>query len=442
MSKSFSPFFLSTCLFSLSLVCADSGLTEEEALAAFPVLQTSSISVESAKTPADLFPSNSETSLFAKEPLFPSHANPETPKAVAPKAQEVSVKPFTGKIKGRKVRMRLKADVESRIVREMHKNDLLLVVGEKGDFWVVEAPANTKAYVFRSFVLDNVIEGNHVNVRLEPSLDAPIIAHMNAGDEVQNPIISAINPKWLEITPPSSTHFYVAKDYVEYAGGPEVKIAHEKREKTAEQLLDSSLLLSKTEMKKKFEEIDFDRVVKGYHTVINDFSEFAEFVEPAKEALASFQEEYLQKRISYLDAKKEEEALAQKTKGVKYSLSDENSNTLISSQITDKMHTWDPIEEALYLSWSNINDNKSLGNYYEEQKLAAVEISGFLEPYTTPVKNRPGDFIVRENDVPVAYVYSTQVNLQSLVGTHVKLTAAPRPNNNFAFPAYYVLTAE
>ena len=106
------------------------------------------------------------------------------------------------------------------------------------------------------------------------------------------------------------------------------------------------------------------------------------------------------------------------------------------------MKLWEPIEEALYLSWANINDNKAIRDYYDEQKLASVEIAGIVEPYNTPVKNKPGDFIIRDKDVPVAYVYSTQVNLQSLVGKQVKLIAAPRPNNNFAFPAYYILSAE
>jgi hypothetical protein len=58
------------------------------------------------------------------------------------------------------------------------------------------------------------------------------------------------------------------------------------------------------------------------------------------------------------------------------------------------------------------------------------------------VKNKPGDFILRNKDIPVGYVYSTIVNLQSLVGKNVRLIAAPRPNNNFAFKAYYVLAAE
>lgn len=49
-------------------------------------------------------------------------------------------------------------------------------------------------------MLDNTIEGNRVNVRLEPNLEAPIIAQLNAGDKIEGQI-SALNSKWYEITP-------------------------------------------------------------------------------------------------------------------------------------------------------------------------------------------------------------------------------------------------
>ncbi len=354
------------------------------------------------------------------------------PKVVAKKvekAPEVSVNPFTGKIKGRKVRMRLRPDLDSRIIKELNKNELVTVIGEKGDFWAVQAPATTKGYIFRSFVLDGVVEGNHVNIRLEPSMDAPVISYMNSGDKVENPSISAINPKWLEIAPPEKTRFYVAKEYIEYAGGPEVKAQMDRRASTAEQLIDAAALLSKAELRKPFEEIDFDRVIRGFTTVITDYTDFPEFVEQAKEALASFQEAYLQNRMTHLETTEQ------------YA-SDPASETESAVSLTDKMRLWEPIEEALYLSWSNINDNKARHDYYDEQKLAAVEISGIVEPYTNPVKNKPGDYLLRYKDVPVGYIYSTAVNLQELVGRNVRLVAAPRPNNNFAFPAYYVLAVE
>ncbi len=421
MSKLFTTLCASLCVYSTSALFADAPLEiTSETMPEFPSAEVMQMPIEESIS------------------IKPIVAEPRVaPKKTPEKVPEVSVNPFTGKIKGRKVRMRLRPDLDSRIIKELSKNELVTVIGEKGEFWAVQAPAGTKAYIFRSFVLDNVIEGNRVNVRLEPSLDAPVIGHMNAGDKIENPTISPVSPKWFEITPPPQTRFYIAKEYIEYVGGPEVKAHMDRRASTAEQLIDASVLLSKAELRRPFEEVDFDRVVRGFNTVIIDYTDFPDLVEQAKESLATFQEAYLQKRIIHLESHPSEHYVTSSTK------SSEKSEELTNvSNPTDKMKLWEPIEEALYLCWTNINDNKTQRDYYEEQKLAAVEISGIVEPYTTPVKNKPGDFILREKDIPVGYVYSTQVNLQNLVGKNVRLIATPRPNNNFAFPAYYVLAVE
>jgi len=373
--------------------------------------------------------------VIVQEPVIAQAPPPPVVKPVV-KAPEVPFSPFTGKVKGRKVRMRLQPDLDSRIIKELNKNDFLSVIGDKGEFWAVEPPAGIKSFVFRSFILDNVVEGNRVNVRLEPNLDAPIIGHLNAGDKVEG-VISAINNKWLEIAPPSGTRFYVAKEFVEFAGGPEVKHQLDKRRLAAEQLLDATSLLSSAELRKPFEEVDFDRINKGFNIVISDYNDFPEYVEQAKESLASFQEAYLQKRISHLESLPKVE-----TKPAKNDFASDAAALESLYQVSDKMKSWEPIEHALFSSWTKLGENQTLDQYYEEQKLAAVTLTGILEPYNSPVKSKPGDYIIKDKDLPVAYVYSTVVNLQSLNGKQVKLIASPRPNNNFAFPAYFVLAIE
>jgi hypothetical protein len=381
----------------------------------------------------------------AAEPVVQTSVQPAAQPKVAPapivvKTPEVSVSPFTGKIKGKKVRMRLRPDTDSQVIKELNKGDLLCVVGEKGDFWAVQAPAGIKAYVFRSFVLDNVVEGKRVNVRLEPSTEAPIIGHLNTGDKIHGTVCEQHN-KWIEIAPPASTRFYVAKELVENVGGPEVKAQADKRFATAEQLLDASTLLGKAELKKSYDDMDIDRVTQGYKTIINEYSDFSDLVEKAKEQLASLQEAYVQKRLTAVNAK----PVSSKKHGHEEDAKESAAHATLSAQAaTDKMKMWEPVEEAMYLSWAAMNEDKDLDQFYDEQKVAAVPLSGILEAYSSPVKNKPGDFIIRDKDrdLPVAYVYSTKVNLQQLVGKKVTLLAAPRANNNFAFPAYFVLGVE
>jgi len=125
------------------------------------------------------------------EPTPPVAATPsELPlETTEPKVKKskpkTQFKPFTGKVKGKKVRLRTQPDLDSAVVKELQKGEYLLVVDETDDFWAVEAPSDLKAYVFRSFILDNVVEGNRVNVRLHPSTDAPVISHLNSGDLIQ-----------------------------------------------------------------------------------------------------------------------------------------------------------------------------------------------------------------------------------------------------------------
>ena len=345
-------------------------------------------------------------------------------------AKQVAVKPFTGKVKARKLRMRARADLDGAIIKDLGRGELVSVVAEKGDFWAVEPPANFKAYVFRSYILDNAVEGNNVNVRLKPNVDSPVLTHLNSGDKIKGSIC-AENNKWLEITLPSNTYFYVSKQFIENVGSPDVKVKHDLRKQAAFEAFETAQHVGKTELAKNFPEVDFDKVTHNFQVVMSEYSDFSELALSAREELSTLQEQYLDKRLSYVETKvpQEEELSAA-------------AQSQLFAAVTDKMKLWEPIEESLYLSWSNINDSRSLDEYYSEQKLSAATVSGILEPYTAPVKSKPGDFIIRENDLPVAYVYSTQVNLQNLVGQKVKLIGAPRPNNNFAFPAYFILSAE
>lgn len=397
MSKSFKFFYASLCVFSFHALFADGFSSEDAFDCSSAVSETQPISFTQQATEA--------------------------------------FEPFTGKVKGRKVRIRLKPNLESHVVAEMQADELLSVVGEKEDFWIVAPHNDIKVYVFRGFVFDDIIEGNRVHIRLEPSSDAPSVGFFHSGDRVTNPIISSINNKWLEISPPPQVQFYVAKQYVEYAGSPEVKEQFDKRVATAEQKLASANLLAKSDLHKNVEDIDFQKRVDSYNELINEYKDLAAISEQARDSLADFQEKYLHKRIHYL-----EELQSQNTYSDNLAEDGrfDEDNALCVNQ-TDKMKMWEHVEEALFLTWSNMHSHKTMPDYYKEQQITSSVISGIVEAYNSPVKSKPGDFILRDKDVPVAYVYSTIVNLQDLVGKRVSLIAAPRPNNNFAFPAYFVL---
>jgi hypothetical protein len=337
-------------------------------------------------------------------------------------------KPFTGKIKGKKVRLRASADIEGAVIGELNQGELISIVDDKGDFWAITPTAEAKAYVFRSFVLDNTIEGQRVNVRLQPSTEAPIIGHLNTGDKIEGRTCST-NNKWLEIKAPESTRFYVAKEFVEHAGGPEMKSQHEKRLSLGKQMLEASLSLAKSELKKSYDRIELEKVTGPLKGLIEEYADIKVVSAQATQELASLQEALLQKRITYLE---------NKARGI----DPQQEQALSADVVTEKMKLWEPAEEALYLSWSTANEDKNLENYYEEQKAEACALTGVVETYDTCSRNKPGDYLIKDQDQIKGCLYSTKVDLSQYVGKKITVYGIERPNNNFAFPAYFVVEAE
>ncbi len=399
----------------------------------FGICALSAVFADSSYEGVALAPSSIDPlEIVAPEIPEPMFVHPVVEEAPAVAIIEKPFSPFTGKIKGRKVRLRASADLEARVVKELSRQDLLVVVGEKGDFYAVEPPAGSKAYVFRSFILDGIVEGNRVNVRLEPSLDAPVIGHLNSGDRIDG-TLSSLNNKWFEIAPPHGTRFYVAKEYIDSIGGPEVKAKLDKRRMSAEQLLDAATLLTAAEMKKSYREMDIDRIQHNYQTVLSDFSEFSDLCDKAKQGLTALQEEYTQRKIAFLEEKAEINIA---------STGHESTSAHDMMNPTDRMKMWEPLEESLYLAWSSRNEDRSLDEYYDSQRQEGMVITGIVEPYVAPVKMKPGDYVIKDKDLTKAYLYSTQINLQDYVGKKVSVMVTPRSNNNFAFPAYFVLSVE
>ncbi len=372
-------------------------------------------------------------------------------------------KAFTGKVVGNHVRLRLSSELDSPIIQELSKGDLLVVTGEKNEFYAVEPLHNMHAYIFRSLVLDGVIEGSRVNVRLLPDLESPIVGHLSSGDKVEGKIAEG-HPKWLEINVPSKTRFYVAKEYLDYAGGPELKGVRDRKKQDLAKHLEKTEAFTQAEMVKPFNEIEFDKVVHNYQLVSSEYKEFPEAVEKAKSRLGEMQDLFLQKKLAYLESKanqiskeiarKEQKSLEDTAQAPArarpHSVAVSQAKEVIEQQKQAIAMTpssleevsWTPIEEHLYLSWAMSHPNKSIDDFYHDQKNRSFKVNGVLEAYLDPVRNKPGEFIIRDRDCPVGYAYSTLVDLKPFIGKPVSLQVTARENNHFAFPAYFVLNVE
>lgn len=404
---------------------------------------------------------------------FAIENNTNNEKPIVSSEQQIQpVNPFTGKITKNKVRVRLQPSVDSSIVKELLKDSLLIVTGEADDFYAIKPTHDLKAYVFRTYVLDNVVEGNRVNVRLEPTLESPVVAQLNSGDRVDG-IISPLNSKWLEISLPEATRFFIAKEYVEKVGDVNYLANLERRREEVNKLLNTTYLASQSELQKPYQDVDLDPSFDNLNKIIHSYTDFPEQVTRARELLALLQDSYLQKKISYLESKansptqapapssKEVQLLSEiqekkqefeKLEQLQNPVPQEESQ-LASSQAVQhnnsiplsRLSVWKPIEEKLYEEWLQEHHQGAIDDFYAKQQESAVLIKGFVEPYTRNIKNKPGDYVLlNSNRTPVAYLYSTHVDLQNYAGTGAEVTVigASRSNNHFAFPAYFVLSVQ
>ena len=373
---------------------------------------------------------------------------------------------FTGRITRDRVRLRAAPSLEGSVIRELKKGELLAAVTEEEGFYGVKPPAGTKVYVYRTFILDGVVEGNRVNVRLSPDTESPIVAQLMAGEKVQGRIAPE-SSKWYEINPPSSTLFYVATDFLENVGDPDYLTRVERRREEAKKIYETARANGQSEMQKNFEHIDYQAAAEGYERVIHQYPEFSELVAKSKEQLTELEAAYLKKKIEFLEmhTKKTKEVVKSEDhapqsreqtstsgphrRGEESTASRSQINKFYEKWLDEKyareidarMALWVPVEIALYEEWANDNGQKSIHQYYENQRQHAVALRGIVEPYDRPIRNKPGDYLIVNtvNRKPIAYLYSTQVNLQELIGQEITVEAVLRPNNHFAFPAYFVI---
>lgn len=371
---------------------------------------------------------------------------------------------FTGKINKNKVRIRLQPNYDAPVMRELMRNDLVLVVGETDDFYAIQPPEGTKGFVFRTFILDGVVEGNRVNVRTKPDLEAPVILQLQSGEKIEG-TLDPQNPKWLTIRLPASTQFYIAKDFIEKVGDADFLAKMEKRREEVFRLLKTTETLSQTELQKPFEQIQISSMEKNYQSIVADYPDFPEASQKAQELLQQLKGSYAAKKMAYLEEKtarssdellKEKERLAsdlkaQQTKMVALQKQVDKQQTPVPAPAQATKGSpprvnpvWTAQEDRLYQSWAGGVLTPSREGFYEEQKQNAVELRGVIDPYHRPVKNKPGDFMLLDpsSGLPIAYLYSTTVNLQEHAGVEVSLLAAERPNCDYAFPAYFVLEIE
>lgn len=382
--------------------------------------------------------------------LSTAHAA-STSKTSSQPVETFAFTPFTGEIKGERVRLRLAPHVDSSIIKELSKGDFVAVIGESKDYYIVSAPEGLKGYVFRTFVLDNIIEGEQVNVRLEPSTSSPVLARLSRGTEIQT-TSNQPQGKWLEIVLPNQCSFYIAKNFVTNKGPLDLYKHREGQKKIALDLLESAKTFAKEELQKTLDTIDLEAIYKKINLVQSEeFNNIPGLQPLIQKALEEIQDTYLSK--SLLNQNKDSGMHSLKSLETSYTETSIPTQSLLSQHIrkqtkiktSPKVQSRENLEYSLYKVWVDMqpqgNPKKlTLEAFYEEEQKKKQVLVGELDIYPHVVKNNPGDYLLKDKENVVAFVYATKIDLEKWLGKRVSVECLPRPNNYFAFPAYHIIS--
>lgn len=342
--------------------------------------------------------------------------------------------PFTGRVMANRVRLRLQPSIEGPIYKELDAGELFVVTGLHDDYYAVIPPADVKGYLFRMYVLEGVVEGQNVNLRLEPDTNAPILTQFHAGDKVDG-IISAKNNKWLEIKLPPNVRFYISKDYIEKVGDKNYfqKIESERRNLQAE--IDKLQAELGKEFAKPFRDIQLAPLATKVHSLQKRAADFPKEKEAADLLFKDMQNEYLQlslvQEVRPIDVP---ETHQQELEQQKISHTSNTPAPAISSYLQQQ-------EQQLVAAALAAKIAPTEEQFYQQELHKARALRGVVVRYDKAVKNRPGDFMLVDpiSQVPQAFLYSTQVDLSTYEGKAVRLKGTNRANNHFALPAFFVL---
>ena len=280
-----------------------------------------------------------------------------------------------GKVVGNNVRVRLKPDTNSKIICTLNKDFVVTITNEDGMFYQILAVEKSPLYVYKKFVNHGKIDGNNVNVRSEPNQQSTVITQLNNDDRIDVVDSDTSTDKWIAIAPPNSVRYYISKNYVKQID-----------EKTAWTLIQEQNKPTTPEI------IDTVKVEKE--------------VQP-KEDITS-------------------------------------TNTLVTHNIDIPFEQfvrpqWVDLETDIYSRWKQKHSNGDYQHFLAtESEFARLEHGRIVKVHKVSL-NHPGDFILYDGKKPIAYIFSTTIDLNDYNNQEKKLMLTERPNNMWGLPAYKVV---
>jgi len=181
--------------------------------------------------------------------------------------------PFIGEVQvNQYLNVRASSDISSRKLGALHNKDRVIVLGEDNGFFKLQFPKQLKAWVAGSMLLDSgnkesdTVIRRKVNVRSGPSLQYPVIANLDKGNQIK--VLEKNKKDWVRITPPTSAIAWASKKYIKVGESVAVAQAREESNSKATNLMkvaindfnacfETKIITAETytDLKAKFEEV-------------------------------------------------------------------------------------------------------------------------------------------------------------------------------------------
>lgn len=135
----------------------------------------------------------------------------------------------TATVKATRVNVRGQATLNSEIVTQLNPGEAIKVLeqitlekpgpGEPAKWAKIALPANTPVWINATFVKEGEVSSTRLNVRSGPGENYSVLGRLEKGAKVQ--AIRTVDD-WMEIIAPEGTYAFVAVDFLEIKGTPEV----------------------------------------------------------------------------------------------------------------------------------------------------------------------------------------------------------------------------
>ena len=372
----------------------------------------------------------------------PSEAkNSQTPPPAPPIIAESDV--FTGKVCVHCAALRATPTGQSLPVFECERALLVRVTGSDGEFYQITPPDGLKAYIARKFIVDGRVHGQHVNLRARPNTESAILGQVNDQEKVETkPLAKA--PDWLEIPYPADRKLYIRKDLVTRVGDATAYSALQSQQSQIAENLKTAhamVLQAREQFQQKVPEpTSWDKIQNAYEKALKLALSSPAFTEIAHDIVQEQQVAFCDYQKWFLESKSPPQPQ-------EIDQSKENQEVKSSSKPLAALSTaptrWTRVEQMRLEQWLDAHPEKTESHYWHEQEQQSQRLEGTLAPYVrSDLRQKPGDFLLYNSDIPIAYLYSAQLKLADLEGKACKLRVVKRDDLGFALPAYCVIAVE